>query len=352
MIGAEMTGTRGFVARNSLAVAFCVSVVIHLGLFGTYRLGQRLHWWDHQATWLLDWQKKRAAALPPKKPTDSRAESLRPKEIPLTFIEIDPALAQTEAPKDAKYYSSLNAKAANPDATVDANVPKSDGQQTKIDRFADVPKPKPLPAPKPFDLQPTPPPETAKPPTPDEVAESKPKPAPAEKPGDLVMIKPAPPKPPSEEKADATVADTTLPPRQRPRTLEQARAEKGLTLAGLKKKQDGGVRAHGQLVPDTKQTPFGSYDYQFIKAVEKRWYDLLESHNFPQRSGKVVLEFKLNFDGRISDMKVNGNEVGDMLGLLCERAVLDPSPFGRWPSDMRRAIPGDFREVTFTFFYN
>ena len=336
---------RRFAGKNPLAVAFLISLLIHLLLAGGWQLGQKLHWWDHQATWLMNMQKKHAAKVLARNQPNRPAEPPKPKEIPLRFFEVDPTMAQTEAPKDAKYYSSLNSKAANPDATVAADVPKIDGQQNKVERLADVPKPKPFP------LQPTPPPDEAKTPTPSDQTESKPKPKPAEKPGDLALAKPGEPKPPSETKADATVGDSNNPPRERPRTLAQARAQ-NQTLAGQKMKQEGGVREHGKLMVDAKATSFGSYDYKFIKAVEQRWYDLLESHSFPQRSGRVVLEFKLNFDGRVTEMKVNGNEVGDMLGLLCERAVLDPAPFDRWPSDMRRAIPMDYREVTFTFFYN
>ena len=36
---------------------------------------------------------------------------------------------------------------------------------------------------------------------------------------------------------------------------------------------------------------------------------------------------------------------------LCQRAVLDPAPFEKWPSDMRRIIGSDRREVRFTFYY-
>ena len=89
-----------------------------------------------------------------------------------------------------------------------------------------------------------------------------------------------------------------------------------------------------------------------IAAVQQRWYDLLDSTRFAQRSGKVILEFRLFYDGRITDIKVDGNEVGEMLGLLCQRAIIDPSPFPQWPSDMRRAIGKNYRDVQFTFYYN
>ena len=107
----------------------------------------------------------------------------------------------------------------------------------------------------------------------------------------------------------------------------------------------------GNVSFNVKATPFGAYDAKFIAAVQQRWYDLLESAHFTQRSGKVVVEFRLMYDGRIVDMNVSGNDVGELLGLLCQRAILDPAPYDPWPGDMRRAIGQNYREVTFTFFY-
>ena len=122
-------------------------------------------------------------------------------------------------------------------------------------------------------------------------------------------------------------------------------------VAGEKMKQPGGSSHRGRLSFDVKATPFGAYDAAFIAAVQQRWYDLIDSSNFTPRVGKVVLEFRLLSDGRITDMKMNGNEVGELLALLCERAVLDPAPFARWPSDMLRMIGVNYRDIKFTFYY-
>ena len=53
------------------------------------------------------------------------------EEIPLVFVEVDPSQVVKEAPKNAKYYSSQNARAANPDAKVETEKPKIDGTQTR-----------------------------------------------------------------------------------------------------------------------------------------------------------------------------------------------------------------------------
>jgi hypothetical protein len=59
----------------------------------------------------------------------------------------------------------------------------------------------------------------------------------------------------------------------------------------------------------------------------------------------------LNYDGTITDMSVLQNTVGDLLGYVCQKAVTDPAPFALWPSEMRRDIGKNYREITFTFYY-
>ena len=98
-------------------------------------------------------------------------------------------------------------------------------------------------------------------------------------------------------------------------------------------------------------TGFAEYDARFYETVCQRWWDLLDSQQFARdRSGKVILQFRLNYDGTISDMKVVENGVGDLLGYVCQKAVLDPAPFASFPSDMRRKL-GDSTSIQFAFYY-
>jgi outer membrane biosynthesis protein TonB len=331
--------------RNPIAVALALSFVIHLALFGTYKVGKHFGWWNTKSEWLVRLTKKLIQGKPRMtmlmQPTPKAAQ--QPAAIPLTFVEVDPATALAEAPPDAKYYSSKNAKAQNPDPAPPKNVPKVDGKQTQVVRLEDNQKSVPFP------LQPSRP----QPETPPEPETPEPKPKGGEKVGDLAFNKnPNPnPKPPSDGVVDVGKGESPTVPKDRPRTLAQARAAKGL-LVGEKMKQQGGVERRGKIAFDTKATAFGAYDAEFIKAVENAWHNLLENNQLAQRSGRVVLEFKLNADGRITNMKVDGNEVGELLGMLCQRAVQDPAPYARWPADMRRVIGSNTRDIRFTFFYN
>jgi len=251
------------------------------------------------------------------------------------FVNVSPAQATAEPPKDAKFYSDKNSRAANPEPVKITETPKIDGKQVQVAKTEDIPREKFVP------LQP------ARPVQPSQEAQPEVKPKPAYAPGDLTMAKPSPT--PRKEDGDATEAK--LP---RPRTVKEALArQQDRRPPGEKMKQEGGVTRRAEFASlDTKATPFGEYDANLIDAVRERWYTLLDQRDYASDSrGKVVLHFRLHYDGRITDMDVAENSAGAVLGLICQKAVLDPAPFAAWPSDMRRTL-GDIRSIQFTFYYN
>ncbi len=319
------------VERNPLAAALALSLIIHLSVFGGWQVGKRLGWWQHQPTWLVALTKKLAK---PAQPKSAQEQAKLNPTIPMTFVEIDPDTAVTEEPKDAKLYSTKNTKASNPDPK-DAEKVKVDGKQEQVVRVMENEKPKPFP------LQPTP----QKPAEEDPAPEPKPK---ADAPGDLALLKP---KPKSDGQLDATTGDAEKKAQSRPRTITEAKQRKGI-LTGDKLRQEGGVSSKGSVSFDVKASPFGDYDAAFISAVERCWHLLLDDHQGTRRPGKVVVDFKLTSDGRITEMKVAETDVGDIQSMLCQSAILNPAPYPRWPAQMRQTIAGNTREIRFTFYYN
>jgi outer membrane biosynthesis protein TonB len=312
-----------------LAWAFVISLTLHLTAGGGYYAGKRFGWWQNVRwpAWLQS-AKLLTEVLKKKEETNPSPN----QELPLMFVDVNPAAAVVEPPKNAKYYSDKNSKAANPDTTLDTNVPKVDGKQTQIVATETVPREKFLP------LQPSKP---VAPPAKAPQEEIKAKPTQA--PGDLTMAKPADqPKPKDEGKAEHS----------RPRTIEEyAARHPDWKPPSDSMKQAGGVKAKLSMASlDAVATPFGEYDAALIEAIKLRWLTLLEERSYSS-GGKVVLQFHLHSDGRITDMTVAENTAGEVLGLVCQKAVLDPAPFGAWPSDMRRLL-GDTRGIQFTFFYN
>jgi hypothetical protein len=317
---------------SRLAWAFAISLLLHLAIFGTYHAGRKLDLWQriHWPSWLQSqkmlteiMKKQQALALQPQQ-----------TQVPLMFVDVSPDQAVAEPPKNPTGYSDRNSLAANPDATKITSMPKIDGKRPEVVRTVDAPKEKFVP------LQPAPPKQQPQ----EEQVEQKPKPA--YTPGDLVMAKPAP----DPKKGEGDASETK--PRHF-RTVAEARASQpDQRLPGEKMMQDGGVPRR-RLEPgfDVAASPFGAYDRALIEAVSHRWYSLLDQHDYVANTqGKVRLEFHLHADGSITELNVAENTVGEMLCLLCQRAILDPQPFGPWPADMRRLL-GTTRSIQFTFYY-
>ncbi|HEU6447249.1 MAG TPA: hypothetical protein VFV23_02275 [Verrucomicrobiae bacterium] len=290
----------GRLEGERLLLALAISLAVHLIGFGGYEFGK-------SAVKYSPWLRSLVAAKLPQK-------EIHRTEEPVEFVMVQQP--STEAPKNAKYISNQNSRAANPEAKKQTENPELNGKQTDIAMTETAPR-QPITQPQP---QPS-------------AQESQPRPA--NTPGDLTLGKP--------DKSSQHEP-------QRPRTIQQALAMRH--MPGLQMKQDGGVQRKA-VVPsfDVKITGFGDYDARFIQAVSQRWWNLLDSQHFAlDRSGKVVLLFHLNYDGSITDMRFGENSVGDLLGYVCEKAVMDGAPYERWPSDMRLKL-GDHADVQFTFYY-
>src|SRR5438876_7765301 len=101
---------------SGLAWAFVFSITLHLLIFGGYQAGKKFNLWEtlHWPSWLRP-VKQLVEALKPKPVSPAQ----QPREAPLLFVEVNPALAAPEPPKNAQYYSSHNAQAANSEANQD-----------------------------------------------------------------------------------------------------------------------------------------------------------------------------------------------------------------------------------------
>jgi outer membrane biosynthesis protein TonB len=269
---------------------------------------------------------KKSALVPPPQPSQ------------LVFVDVDPALAEATPPKAPKFYSANNSVAANPHPK-NAALPEILGRQEKVIKTTENLRLKPQP------LQPSPPrQEEVKAPA----ARALPKIA--YTPGDLVMAVPRQKEQVKNGQAE-TESDAETQPQpvhQRPRTIAEAMAQHG--MLGEKSRQDGGVnRVKMGSSLDAIKTSYGDYDSEFIDAVRTRWYQLLgERATAP---GRVVVEFRLMPDGRITNLSIAQSEVSDLLGLICQEAISDPAPYDPWTEEMRRDFPRGYRDVTFTFIY-
>jgi hypothetical protein len=379
------------IASKTLVVALLVSLAVHGVLYELYGAIKSIHWSGYNRVramltpkpgnfrpFLLDlFQKKNPSA--PKKAALQPAREMTvviERESPMSFLPVDPMQAAAEEPNNPKFYSDKNSLAANRDIKKESDQPNLDGKQTLIPFTMDVPrqnlKPEPIQAP-----QPRPPDKQAAEekapdtrltdlpePQPKEVAEEKPKPKGGDTVGDLALARPADRKFPSDGQADAgqglgqNFVDRKTAEKaaklSRPRTLIEARARmQENAIAGQKMQQEGGVKNRVEISAlDAKATPCGAYDAAIVAAIQQRWYDLLDRCRYSgDKRGRVVLEFRLHANGRISNLTEAECTVGEFLSSLCQLAITDPAPYPKWPIEMQRLFGGDFRDVRFTFFY-
>ena len=307
--------------QERLLVALVMSLLIHLLLWGGFEVGKKYGWWQHLHMPFSRHLVAKSVPPPPKPPEQDTQ--------PTIFVEV----TQPDAtpPKNTMYYSSKNSHAANPDEDNNSNQPKLNGKQTDSPKLEDAPR----------------------------LSKAQPPAAQAQ------PLRPStePAQEPAEESSPLNMGDESLkklamkkaaqqpsaqPPK--PRTLKEALEQNH--LPGLQMRQDGAAH-HGLIRSfDAKATPFGDYDSAIIYAVTERWYSLLDQQNFAQdRTGRVVVQFKLEYDGSVRDVEVLDNNVGDVLSYVCQAAIENAAPFGKWPDEMRQAIGADYREIKFTFDY-
>jgi len=100
------------------------------------------------------------------------------------------------------------------------------------------------------------------------------------------------------------------------------------------------------------QPEFRDYDLEVARSIQGRWYDLVSvSPRENYRDGKVVLQFLLHDDGRVTNVAVLENSTDNRCAWLCQKAVMDVQPFLAWPAFMRTKVATNSRRISFTFTY-
>jgi len=276
------------------------------------------------------------------------------------FTETDPSQVTGEAPTDSKLYSDRATVAANPNnptgktgetpylegkesrmLSTESVVPTPGAPPAPAPRPSTPPAPKPASPPAPLSKPPTPKPEEPTPKLADtglKIVEER-KVALLEKP----VVMPTVPVPPP-----APVSPPTEPvPPSPPSSVGSHR-----DIAAVKSRMSAsGSSRIGIAAFNVADSPFGPYDKALIRAVQSRWYALIEKNGLYERAGQVTLHFNLVQDGSVKDLKINANSAGEILGLFCEKAVVDSAPFPPLPENLRALIGNDPREINFTFYY-
>jgi hypothetical protein len=364
-----------------IEIALLVSLLLHAFAFGSWQYRSTLS----TLTGFSALAKLVRVMHSPVKPAASQVQTItfvevdepraknRPekKQEAKRFMEADASQVTGEKPKDAKYYSDKSTVAANPNNPTgkQGDTPYLEGKETRVMNTRDVPTQSGVSAP--VVVQPGPPGRAAQPTPParPQVAQTpppQPQPKPQEQPKDAaplgvkivedqqVAMAPKPavlpdvvtgsdvpvPPPPAEAEgggAPAIVSEPGVPGR------EIASRKAHLTAAGVSRT---GVAAFG-----VEENPFGAYDKKIIKAVQSRWYALIDHYGIYESAAKVTVDFELLDDGQVKNVNTVNVEGKGILSLFCEKAILDSGPFDPLPDSLRALVGKEPREASFTFYY-
>lgn len=308
-------------SREYLAseIAILASLVLHVLAFFTWAQGDRLA----RLSLFRPLAKLFTvpAWTPPSEPTPTITFIQAPEER-RTFVETDASQFTGEEPKRASLYSSLPSVAASPENPTGkiGETPYLEGKETRVLSTETV----------------APQPATPKPPEP---------PKPVEKPPEELPKKIA-------EEGLKVVEEKKVAMAEKPPEPPTPPASSHREIAAIKSRMTAvGAGRVGIAAFNVVGSPFGEYDKMLIRAVQSRWYALIEQNRLYERAGTVTLHFNLKADGSVQNMEVKENSAGQILGLFCEKAVVDSAPFAPLPENLQVLIGSDPREVNFTFYY-
>ncbi|HUK82387.1 MAG TPA: hypothetical protein VLZ12_07135 [Verrucomicrobiae bacterium] len=353
----------------STEVAVLLSLLFHALLFGSWQyrhvLGQLPLFRQLASVYTTPIRRSE----PPVTPTITFVQTpARESEPPRTFMETDDTQVTGEQPKNAQYYSDRSTVAANPTNPTgkEGDTPYLEGTETRMMSTETVspqpgvgesPSPPAMPAAAAPPSPPAAPPspaqhdlEQAKPPGSQTVDESKTLPAEGLKVVEETKVAAlTPPSAPVvEQRTTPSAPEPSVAPSRAASPGSSSNREIGARKSALKAT---GISRYGIAAFNVEESPFGAYDKGIIRAVQSRWYALIDQNSLYERSGQVTLHFNLMPDGSIEGMKTEDNSAGEILALFCEKAIVDSAPFDPLPDKLRTLIGNEPREVNFTFYY-
>ncbi len=112
-----------------------------------------------------------------------------------------------------------------------------------------------------------------------------------------------------------------------------------------------GTENIGAVAYDAKWSSYGEYLKKFIDSVQVQWERILyQSNIYPTQGTRVTVVFRMNSEGKISEItKVEGGG-GHAAQDACVSAITARDPYGAWSDEMIAAL-GKSQEFTFTFTY-
>jgi len=107
----------------------------------------------------------------------------------------------------------------------------------------------------------------------------------------------------------------------------------------------------GPAAYDARWSNYGQYLQKMIETVQIQWERILtESRVYPVNGTHVEVKFKIDKEGKISEIINVEGTAGNQAEHACTSAITSRSPYGPWTDDMI-AVLGESQEMTFMFYY-
>jgi hypothetical protein len=108
----------------------------------------------------------------------------------------------------------------------------------------------------------------------------------------------------------------------------------------------------GAVAYDAKWSSYGEYLKKFIDSVQVQWERILyQSNIYPTPGSRVTVVFRMNSEGKISQITKVDGAGGRAAQDACVSAITARDPYGAWSDEMIAAL-GKSQEFTFTFTYD
>lgn len=149
-----------------------------------------------------------------------------------------------------------------------------------------------------------------------------------------------------EEQTQTTASASGQPiPQPRPRLDFK-------TPPGPVMRNPGSASSMGVVAIDARFSEFGGYTQRMLEAISAQWHLLGNQSRYlsGEMGTYVVVEFVLNSEGHVSELKVLHTTSGRPATLLVQDAILSRAPFGKWTQDMVQTL-GEAQDVRITFNY-
>lgn len=136
-------------------------------------------------------------------------------------------------------------------------------------------------------------------------------------------------------------------PRPRPMVVRQQQVRPAI-LAENKI----GTSNMGVVAINAKFNQYGLYLQRLIDAVQLEWDGLIAaSDTYPPSGSYVVIRFKINSQGNVTQIVGVENHSTDLGQQMCLSAITNRAPYGEWSEDMKATLNPDGEELKFTFYY-